>query len=138
MLLSKLPDGCSSQDYADKCNGLLTNHLPYFKTIRLEGELLSETYLDFFPEALKSVAAGIKDGMREKGTFNNPDAVMARAKRNVGNMSERVRVGNRDVHMIQNGLRKVASQDRKRLNRFCKKSARFENVCARSSAVRDL
>eukprot|EP00966_Prymnesium_polylepis_P288777 6670091-Prymnesium_polylepis.1 len=47
MLLSKLPDGCSSQDYADKCNDLLTNHLPYFKTIRLEGELLSETISSF-------------------------------------------------------------------------------------------
>eukprot|EP00966_Prymnesium_polylepis_P056985 1319498-Prymnesium_polylepis.1 len=48
MLLSKLPDGCSSQDYADKCNDLLTNHLPYFKTFRLEGEFLSDTYLEFY------------------------------------------------------------------------------------------
>ena len=88
MLLSKLPDGCSSQDYADKCNDLLTNHLPYFKTIRLEGEFLSETYLEFLPESLKGVAAGIEDDMREKGTFGDSDAVMARAKRNVGKMAD--------------------------------------------------
>ena len=88
MLLSKLPDGCSSQDYADKCNDLLTNHLPYFKTIRLEGEFLSETYLEFLPESLKGVAAGIEDDMREKDTFKDPDAVMARAKRNVGKLAD--------------------------------------------------
>ena len=44
MLATKLPDGCSSQDYADKCNKLLTDHLPYFRTIRLDGETLSDAY----------------------------------------------------------------------------------------------
>jgi hypothetical protein len=53
---SKLPDGCASQDFADKCNELETQHLPYFRTIRLEAETLSECYLDFMPAALKSLA----------------------------------------------------------------------------------
>eukprot|EP00966_Prymnesium_polylepis_P149023 3442978-Prymnesium_polylepis.1 len=53
MLKSKLPDGCSSQDYADKCNDLKTKHLPYFKTSSLKGEHLSEAYIEFLPESLK-------------------------------------------------------------------------------------
>ena len=41
MLATVLPDGCSSQDYADKCNDLQINHLPYFKTVVLDKETLS-------------------------------------------------------------------------------------------------
>ena len=38
---TKLPDRCSSQEYVDKCNSLISDHLPYFRTVRLEGEELS-------------------------------------------------------------------------------------------------
>eukprot|EP00966_Prymnesium_polylepis_P253609 5862044-Prymnesium_polylepis.1 len=88
MLKSKLPDGCSSQDYADKCNDLFIKHLPYFKTTRLEGEHLSEAYLEFLPECMRSVAAEIEDDMREKSTFDQPDMVMERAKRRVARMAD--------------------------------------------------
>ena len=88
MLATKLPDGCSSQDYADKCNKLLTDHLPYFRTISLAGETLSDAYLEFLPDSMKHVAAEIEDDMRDKGTYGDPDAVMARAKRRVGRVAD--------------------------------------------------
>ena len=56
MLSTPLPDGCSSQMYADKCNLLVTQHLPYFQTVRLEGEHLSKAYLKFLPASLSSEA----------------------------------------------------------------------------------
>jgi hypothetical protein len=45
---------------------------------------------------------------------------------------ERVRVGISKVHMIQDGLRIVRSQNYEPI--WSKKSVRFENVCARSAA----
>ena len=56
MLASKLPDGCSSQVYSDKCNLLLNHHLPYFETIRLEKGSLSRVWLSFMPAALSTDA----------------------------------------------------------------------------------
>eukprot|EP00966_Prymnesium_polylepis_P139947 3233228-Prymnesium_polylepis.1 len=35
MQATVLPDGCASQDYADKCNDLEINNMPYFKTVVL-------------------------------------------------------------------------------------------------------
>ena len=76
---SKLPDGCASQDFADKCNELETQHLPYFRTIRLENETLSECYLDFMPAALAGDARRIADELRASGKFDNPAEVKRRA-----------------------------------------------------------
>ena len=73
MQSSVLPDGCSSQDFADKCNLLTETHLPYFKTIRLEGETLSYAYLEFLPANLKVAAGEIEMNARAVGTFANPD-----------------------------------------------------------------
>ena len=79
MRASKLPDSCASQDYADKCNELETQHLPYFRTIRLEAETLSECYLDFMPAALAGDARRIADELRASGKFNDPAEVKRRA-----------------------------------------------------------
>ena len=79
MRASKLPDNCASQDYADKCNELETQHLPYFRTIRLEAETLSECYLDFMPTALAGDARRIADALRASGKFNDPAVVKKRA-----------------------------------------------------------
>ena len=57
MQVTVLPDGCSSQDFADKCNLLTETHLPYFKTIRLEKETLSAAFLEFLPANLKTASA---------------------------------------------------------------------------------
>ena len=79
MRASKLPDNCASQDYADKCNELETQHLPYFRTTRLEAETLSECYLDFMPTALAGDARRIAYELRASGKFNDPAVVKKRA-----------------------------------------------------------
>ena len=59
------------------------------QTQGLDGEHLSEAYLEFLPECMKSVAAEIEDDMREKSrTFDKPDLVMERAKRHVARMAD--------------------------------------------------
>ena len=88
MLATVLPDGCSSQDYADKCNDLETNHLPYFKTVVLEKDTLSSVYLEFLPANMKVVAGEIEMSMRTAKTFDNPSAVKEAATTRVGMMAD--------------------------------------------------
>ena len=84
MLVNKLPDGCSSQAYADKCNLLFNTHLPYFSTIKLEKETLSAVYLKFMPAALSGDARQLEDSLRAEKKFDNPEETKTRATRRVG------------------------------------------------------
>ena len=88
MQASILPDHCSSQDYADKCNLLTETHLPYFRTIRLEDELLSSAFLEFLPANLRIAAGEIEMSARTAKTFGDPDAVKAIATTRVGMMAD--------------------------------------------------
>jgi hypothetical protein len=81
--LLALPDGCAPQEYADKCNELAVKHIPYFRTLRLEGEILSEAYLAFAPAALDSDMRGIADTLRAEGKMNDPEEAKLRATRRV-------------------------------------------------------
>ena len=83
MRATRLPDGCASQEYADKCNELSVKHIPYFRTLRLEGELLSEAYLAFAPAALDSDMRGIADALRADGKMGDPEEAKLRATRRV-------------------------------------------------------
>eukprot|EP00966_Prymnesium_polylepis_P255239 5897182-Prymnesium_polylepis.1 len=88
MLATVLPDGCSSQDFADKCNDLEINHLPYFKTVVLDKDTLSAAYLEFLPANMKLIAGEIEMSMRSAGTFDNPEAVKEAATTRVGMMAD--------------------------------------------------
>ena len=88
MLSTVLPDGCSSQDYADKCNDLEVNHLPYFKTVVLDKDTLSAAFLEFLPANMKLVAGELEMSMRAAGTFDNPEAVKEAATTRVGMMAD--------------------------------------------------
>ena len=83
MRATKLPDGCSSQDFGDKCNLLDTHHIPYFRTLKLEAETLSEAYLAFMPAALAGDARRIADQLHELGKMNDPEEAKTRAMRAV-------------------------------------------------------
>ena len=48
----QLPNGCSSQQYAQKVNKLMNDHLPHFKTINLSGVNLGNALIDFMPRAV--------------------------------------------------------------------------------------
>ena len=62
-----LADGCLSQDYTDKVNELLQTHLPHFRTVRLEGEVLTEALISFMPKSLQQQGVDILQQLRREG-----------------------------------------------------------------------
>ena len=46
-----LPNGCSSQQFADKVNTLLKDHVPHLASVDLSGVKLSKAIVNFMPSA---------------------------------------------------------------------------------------
>ena len=88
MRSTRLPDGCSSQDYADKCNMLVSKHLPYFQTVRLEGANLVDAFVAFLPEALAGDGRDIKDRLEDDKKANDTALALQRLTRRVARAAD--------------------------------------------------
>ena len=71
------------QKVRNKRSRLRVKHIRYFRTLRLEGELLSEAYLAFAPAALDSDMRGIADALRAECKMGDPEEAKLRATRRV-------------------------------------------------------
>ena len=88
MRSTRLADGCSSQDFADKCNMLVSDHLPYFQTVKLEGADLIDAFIAFLPEALAGDGRDIKDRLEDDNKANDTELALERLTRRVARAAD--------------------------------------------------
>jgi hypothetical protein len=88
MRSTRLPDGCSSQDFADKCNMLVSDHLPYFQTVKLEGANLVDAFISFLPEALAGDGRDIKDRLEDDKKSTDTALALERLTRRVARAAD--------------------------------------------------
>ena len=88
MRSTRLPDGCASQDFADKCNMLVSDHIPYFQTTRLEGANLVDAFIAFLPEALAGDGRDIKDRLEDEMKANDTGLALDRLTRRVARAAD--------------------------------------------------
>ena len=107
---SVLPDGCAAQDFADKINGLLKDHLPY-GTHTYEGEKLGLFIFELLPMVN---GAEKRQSIREltaDGTLGDADIVLARCteivRASATNAHTPVASVSPDMQMLQIALAKA-------------------------------
>ena len=74
----QLPNGCSSQQYAQKVNKLMKDHLPHFKTINLSGDNLGNALIDFMPRAVAQEGRALVRELTAAGTLDDSTVVINR------------------------------------------------------------
>jgi hypothetical protein len=77
---TKLPDKCSSEDFSAKVTRLLRDHLPHFKTVRLEGEDLSRAIINFMPQQLAGFGVKLEESLTTSGDLGDPLIVIGRCE----------------------------------------------------------
>ena len=50
---TKLPDRCTTDEFTEKWNRFIKDHLPHFVTIKMDEEQMARALVDFMPEALR-------------------------------------------------------------------------------------
>ena len=65
---TSLPDGCSAQDFSDKVNMLMEQHIPYCER-KYEGEALSTYIIDLMPKAIESDKWALIDKLTAEKTL---------------------------------------------------------------------
>ena len=74
----KLPNGCSSQQYADKVNTLMKDHLPHLTSVDLSGIKLSKAIINFMPAACATEGRALARELVGLGTLDDKVEVINR------------------------------------------------------------
>ena len=111
ILRDQLSDHCSVQSYAAKVVHLRDELIPYFRTIKLEKEMLSEIIdVQLMPFGNQAEGRVLEREMRKDKTFDDPDAVLAACTAIVsGNTDSTIEDARRDAGSMPEGAPRVAA-----------------------------
>jgi len=76
ILTDQLPDHCSVQSYSTKITYLRDELIPHFRTVKLDGTMLSEIIVQMMPLMNQSEGRVLEREMKKAKTYDDPDAVL--------------------------------------------------------------
>ena len=76
MLGDQLDDHCSVQSYSTKITYLRDELIPHFRTVKLDGTMLSEIIVQMMPLMNQSEGRVLEREMKKAKTYDDPDAVL--------------------------------------------------------------
>ncbi|MGB0685920.1 MAG: hypothetical protein ACPGQD_07050, partial [Planctomycetota bacterium] len=76
MLAEPLPDHCVVAEYSKKIVKLREQLMPFFRTVKLEKETLSEVFVQLMPACNQGEGRTLEREMTAKGTWSDPEKVL--------------------------------------------------------------